>query len=136
MTQAFRPTALVVEDDQIQQMMLTVLLQETDMDVIQCDTGEAAALVLQEVGCDLCFSCHDERSFGNGNAGGARRPVRRFEHLEENAFPSLSYHGVSSVLARKGRKTGNFIQFTRASVHMHTFFPANVTCNLANKRRR
>ena len=30
MTQAFRPTALVVEDDQIQLMMLTVLLQFAD----------------------------------------------------------------------------------------------------------
>ena len=59
MTQAFRPTALVVEDDQIQLMMLTVLLQETDMDVIQCDSGEAAALVLEEVGGHLSLMFTD-----------------------------------------------------------------------------
>src|SRR5581483_4386343 len=59
MTQIFRPTALVVEDDQLQLMMLTVLLEETDMDVIQCESGEAAALVLEEVGGDLCLMFTD-----------------------------------------------------------------------------
>jgi DNA-binding NtrC family response regulator len=42
----FRATALVVEDDPMQREMISLLLEESDFDVIECESAEAAALVL------------------------------------------------------------------------------------------
>jgi DNA-binding response OmpR family regulator len=43
----FRPTAIVVEDDDIQREMLTQLLEEQNFDVLQCEDGETAILALK-----------------------------------------------------------------------------------------
>ena len=50
-----KPTALVVEDDDIQRSMVTLLLEECEMKVIECDSGEDAARVLQESGGELAM---------------------------------------------------------------------------------
>lgn len=50
MTEVHKLIALVVEDDEIQRSLIALLLEETDMDVIQCESGEAAELVLNKVG--------------------------------------------------------------------------------------
>ena len=42
----FRPTAIVVEDDDIQREMLALLLEE-QFDVLQCEDAETAALALK-----------------------------------------------------------------------------------------
>jgi CheY-like chemotaxis protein len=42
--------ALVVEDDALQRETIVTLLQESEMHVIQCESGEAAELVLEHVG--------------------------------------------------------------------------------------
>jgi CheY-like chemotaxis protein len=42
--------ALVVEDDAVQRESIVTLLQESEMHVIQCESGEAAELVLEHVG--------------------------------------------------------------------------------------
>jgi len=44
---AFRPTALVVEDDPIQREMIALLLEETDYSVIQCEDAKTAELALK-----------------------------------------------------------------------------------------
>ena len=44
------PIALVVEDDLFQRLTLTMLLQESDMDVIECDSAEAALRELEKTG--------------------------------------------------------------------------------------
>ena len=44
----FRATALVVEDDALQREMICVLLEESDYRVIQCESAEAAELVLDK----------------------------------------------------------------------------------------
>ena len=41
----FRATALVVEDDPMQREMICLLLEESDVDVIECESAEAAELV-------------------------------------------------------------------------------------------
>jgi DNA-binding NtrC family response regulator len=51
--------ALVVEDDALQRQMLTVLLQDSGFEVLQCDTAEAAMVILQEVGHDLALLVAD-----------------------------------------------------------------------------
>src|SRR6266478_2204846 len=38
-----RATALVVEDDPMQREMICLLLEESEMDVIECESAEAAA---------------------------------------------------------------------------------------------
>jgi two-component system cell cycle response regulator CpdR len=48
-------TAMVVEDDQIQRAMVVMLLEETGIQVIQCESAEAAELVLEKVGGCLCM---------------------------------------------------------------------------------
>ncbi len=45
----FRATALVVEDDPMQREMICLLLEESHFDVIECESAEAAALVLQRI---------------------------------------------------------------------------------------
>ncbi|MDA9410700.1 MULTISPECIES: response regulator [unclassified Bradyrhizobium] len=42
-----RPTALVVEDDDIQREMLALLLEESNFEVLQCEDAETAALALK-----------------------------------------------------------------------------------------
>jgi DNA-binding NtrC family response regulator len=46
----FRPIALVVEDDAMQRELAVVLLEESAMGVIQCDSAEAALDVLERMG--------------------------------------------------------------------------------------
>ncbi len=45
-----RAMALVVEDDPMQREMIGLLLEESDFDVIACESAEAAELVLQDAG--------------------------------------------------------------------------------------
>jgi CheY-like chemotaxis protein len=48
--QSYKRIALVVEDDAFQRETIVTLLEESEMDVIQCESGEAAELVLEHVG--------------------------------------------------------------------------------------
>jgi DNA-binding NtrC family response regulator len=50
MEQAVKPTALVVENDELQRSLITVLLEESDMYVIACESAEAAVSVLDQSG--------------------------------------------------------------------------------------
>ena len=43
----FRPTAIVVEDDDILRDMLALLLKESDFEVIQCEDAETASLAIK-----------------------------------------------------------------------------------------
>jgi len=42
-----RPTAIVVEDDDIQREMLAMMLEDRNFEVLQCEDGETAALALK-----------------------------------------------------------------------------------------
>ncbi|MCP3442407.1 response regulator [Bradyrhizobium sp. CCGUVB14] len=42
-----RPTAIVVEDDDIQREMLALLLEQRNFEVLQCEDAETAALALK-----------------------------------------------------------------------------------------
>jgi DNA-binding NtrC family response regulator len=50
MGQALKPTALVVEKNEPERALVTALLEESDMNVIECDSAEAAVLVLDQSG--------------------------------------------------------------------------------------
>ena len=53
METAVRPIALVVEDDYFQCEEITGLLEANAMQVIRCDTAEAAELVIARTGLEL-----------------------------------------------------------------------------------
>jgi CheY-like chemotaxis protein len=59
MEDALKAVALVVEDDQSERAMVSMLLEETDIQVIQCESAEAAELVLEKVGGCLCMMFTD-----------------------------------------------------------------------------
>lgn len=69
--------ALVVEDDQFQREMLSDLLKDEHMEVIACESAEAAELVLIEVGEMLCLLVTDVELAGHETgielAGSAKR---------------------------------------------------------------
>jgi DNA-binding NtrC family response regulator len=53
MQTAHKATALVVEDDPEQRELVSMLLEECDMAVIQCETAESAEAVLEKIGENL-----------------------------------------------------------------------------------
>jgi DNA-binding NtrC family response regulator len=55
MGQAFKPIALVVENDELQRSLIAALLEESDMKVIQCESAEAAVLILNQIGDDVAM---------------------------------------------------------------------------------
>lgn len=63
----FRATALVVEDNSTQREMMSVLLEESNYDVIQCESAEAAELVLQRLSQTLALVITDVSLAGRMN---------------------------------------------------------------------
>jgi DNA-binding NtrC family response regulator len=61
----FRATALIVEDDPMQRDMICVLLEESEVDVIECESAEAAELVLERVAAHLVLMVTDVQLAGN-----------------------------------------------------------------------
>lgn len=49
------PTALVVEDDVRQRTLVSVLLEESDLRVVQCDSAEAALEAIDRIGSHLAM---------------------------------------------------------------------------------
>jgi two-component system, cell cycle response regulator CpdR len=60
-----RATALIVEDDQMQRDMICLLLEESEVDVIECESAEAAELVLARAGDSLALMMTDVQLAGN-----------------------------------------------------------------------
>jgi DNA-binding NtrC family response regulator len=58
-SEPFRATALIVEDDAMQREMLSLLLEESEYEVIQCESAEAAELVLDRLGSTLSLLMTD-----------------------------------------------------------------------------
>jgi DNA-binding NtrC family response regulator len=65
--------ALVVEDDPFQREVLSDVLKEEKLDVIQCESAEAAELVVAEVGAELALLVTDVRLAGEGNGADLAR---------------------------------------------------------------
>ena len=62
---AHRPIALVVEDDASQRVLVTTLLEESEMSVIQCESAEAAELVMSKIGREVSLLFTDVKLAGN-----------------------------------------------------------------------
>jgi len=63
----FRAIALVVEDDPMQREMICLLLEESEVDVIECESAEAAELVLENAGDNVALMLTDVQLAGNMN---------------------------------------------------------------------
>ena len=50
-----QPTALVVEDDELQRLLAATVLEDSDVHVIACESAEAAQVVLEHTGDKLCL---------------------------------------------------------------------------------
>ena len=61
----FRATALIVEDDPMQREMLCLLLEESEVDVIECESAEAAEAVLERAGGSVALMMTDVQLAGN-----------------------------------------------------------------------
>jgi len=73
----FRATALVVEDDPMQREMIALLLEESHFDVIECESAEAAEVVLRQVGADLALVMTDVSLAGTMNGVALAHVARR-----------------------------------------------------------
>lgn len=60
----FHAIALIVEDDAMQRAMLTLLLEESGYQVIQCESAEAAERVLNKNASALCLMLTDVQLAG------------------------------------------------------------------------
>ena len=61
----YRPIAVVVEDDEEQRNLVTILLEESEMSVIQCESAEAAELVMSKIGRAVSLLFTDVSLAGN-----------------------------------------------------------------------
>src|ERR1700752_428012 len=78
-----RHTALVVEDDQLQRELVSVIFEESEMNVIACVSGEAAAAVLEKAGKDLTLMLNDVNLDGEmSGVDLAKLATDRFPHID------------------------------------------------------
>ena len=76
------PIALVVEDDELQREILSEFLTDENMEVIQCESAEAAELIIARVGAELSLLVTDVRLAGAGTGVDvACFAKERFPHL-------------------------------------------------------
>jgi DNA-binding NtrC family response regulator len=74
--------ALIVEDDEEQREIVAEILREQDMDVIECESAEAAELVVAKCGAELKLLVADVRLAGHGTGIElAQFAQERFPHL-------------------------------------------------------
>jgi two-component system, cell cycle response regulator CpdR len=75
----FRATALIVEDDALQREMISMLLEESEYEVILCETAEEALLVLDRKGRKLAFLMTDVNLAGR-KSGAELAAIARTRH--------------------------------------------------------
>ena len=76
------PIALVVEDDELQREILSEFLKDESMDVIQCESAEAAELIIARMGTELSLLVTDFRLAGKGTgADVVCFAMERFPHI-------------------------------------------------------
>jgi CheY-like chemotaxis protein len=73
-----RATALIVEDDPMQRDMICLLLEESEVDVIECESAEAAELVLERAADSLVLMLTDVQLAGNMDGVELAHIARRY----------------------------------------------------------
>ena len=73
-----RATALIVEDDPMQRDMICLLLEESEVDVIECESAEAAELVLERAADSLVLLMTDVQLAGTMDGVELAHIARRY----------------------------------------------------------
>jgi DNA-binding NtrC family response regulator len=109
-----RPQALVVEDDEGQRTLVAMLLESSNMDVLECESAEDAISILDKNGASVCFLFTDVKLAGAMTGTALAFEVdRRFpnidivvsgvlpvEHLPANAkFIAKTWRGLDVLNA-------------------------------------
>jgi two-component system cell cycle response regulator CpdR len=89
-TNPIRPIALIVEDQASQREVLSVLLEESQYIVMECQSAEAAELVLRELGLGLTLLITDINLAGRMNG-------------VELAFVARQRHPKLDIVVTSGR---------------------------------
>ena len=95
----FKPIALVVEDDKLQRNLVVVLLEESEMGVIQCESAEAAWRVLEKIG--RCVSM----MFTDVNLPGKIDGVE-LAHFATHRYPNIRVIVTSGLALTKSLPEG------------------------------
>lgn len=83
MRRAWKHTVLVVEDDELQLELVSVIFEESDMNVIACMSAEAAAAVLEKAGHELTLMFADVDLDGEmSGVDLAKIATQRFPHID------------------------------------------------------
>ncbi len=88
-----RATALIVEDDADQRNMLRMLLEESDYEVLSCESGEIAELILGKNGESVAFLMTDVELAGQMSG-------------VELAYVAKKYNPTLDVVVTSGRPLG------------------------------
>lgn len=95
----FTPIALVVEDDALQRELMVVLLKESEMGVIECESAEVALGVLEKMG--ECVSM----MFADVNLAGKIDGVE-LAHFATQRYPNIHVIVTSGLALTKGLPEG------------------------------
>ena len=108
----FRATALIVEDDPMQREMICLLLEESEVDVIECESAEAAELVLERAGGSLVLMMTDVQLAGNMDGVELAHIARKYNpeigrdrHLGQTAASGIARWRPSSGRSHGRRST-------------------------------
>ena len=93
-TRPFKPIALVVEDDMLQREGVAALLEESEMDVVQCDTAEEALRALEKLG--ECVSLIFTNVKLNGKIDGVE-----LAHFSTQRYPTIRVIVTSGLALKK-----------------------------------
>ena len=95
----FKPIALVVEDDVLQRQLVVVLLEESEISVIQCQSAEEALRVLEKMGG--CVSM----MFTDVNLAGRIDGVE-LAHFAAQCYPNIRVIVTSGLALTKSLPEG------------------------------
>jgi two-component system, cell cycle response regulator CpdR len=96
---SFKPMALVVEDDVLQREMVTLLLEESDIGVIQCESAEEALRALEKIGGRVSMIFTDVSL--TGKIDGVE-----LAHFATRCYPNIHVIVTSGLALTKGLPEG------------------------------
>ena len=96
MKESIPSLALVVEDDPLQREFLCDLLRNENLDVIQCESAEAAELVVARSGPELALLVTDYALAGRGS-GMELAAIRKAKVSQNQCHPGLGSGGFETA---------------------------------------
>jgi CheY-like chemotaxis protein len=122
---AHRSTALVVENDETQRTLVSLLLEESEMNVIECESAEAAVLVLEESGDSVSMVFTDVELAGMMDG-------IELAYLAKQRYPDM--HVVVTSGAPRIRRLPDGTLFSSYHLHsrnLHNCEIADFVCDFA-----